>query len=180
MDYLCPLLTLEQTTVLQQDDSFSNVVDYIVQEHLSFDVQAGIQQFHHYDNACQAISNTIVQLQKKYSHYLECSMEVLSDLENANVLGYILAHHEDFDGNPKAYASFFLKVAPFHGHITTSSCNTTMDPYATDLLAFRPPTSACTVSSMRPPYLSYAEALKKLTHNYSPMPHCNTRGHVMK
>jgi hypothetical protein len=68
-------------------------------------------------------------------------MEVLSDLKNANILGCILAHHEDFDGNPKAYATFFLKVTPFHGHITNSSRNTTMDPYAADLLAFGPPMS---------------------------------------
>jgi hypothetical protein len=42
-------------------------------------------------------------------------MEVLSDLENANILGCILAHHKDFDNNPKAYATFFTKVAPFKG-----------------------------------------------------------------
>jgi hypothetical protein len=45
MDYTCPPLTPDQTTVLCQDESFSDVVDYIIQEHLSFDVQAGVQQF---------------------------------------------------------------------------------------------------------------------------------------
>jgi hypothetical protein len=42
-------------------------------------------------------------------------MEVLSDLENANILGHILAHHEDFDDNPKAYTTFFTKVTSFKG-----------------------------------------------------------------
>jgi len=32
-------------------------------------------------------------------------MEVLSTLENANVLGHILAHVEDFEGYPEAYAA---------------------------------------------------------------------------
>jgi hypothetical protein len=42
MDYTYPLLTLDQTTILRQDESFSDVVDYIIQEHLSFNVQAGV------------------------------------------------------------------------------------------------------------------------------------------
>jgi hypothetical protein len=62
MDYTCPPLTPDQTAILRQDESFSDVVDYIIQEHLLFDVQAGVQQFRHYDNACQAIQTTITQL----------------------------------------------------------------------------------------------------------------------
>jgi hypothetical protein len=162
VDYTCPLLTLDQTAVLRQDESFSDVIDYIIQEHLSFDVQAGVQQFHHYDNARQAIQTTITQLQDKYMHYLEHSMEVLSDLENANILGRILAHHEDFNDNPKAYTAFFIKVAPFKGHVTNSGHDTTIDPYAAGLISFGPPASAYTVSNMYyTPLLTYAEAVKK-------------------
>jgi hypothetical protein len=47
-------------------------------------------------------------------------MEVLSDLENANILGCIIAYHEEFNDNPKAYVAFFLKVTPFKGYITNS------------------------------------------------------------
>jgi hypothetical protein len=42
VDYTCPPLTLDQTAILRQDKSFSDVIDYIIQEHLSFDVQAGV------------------------------------------------------------------------------------------------------------------------------------------
>ena len=161
VDYICPVLTPEQTAILRQDEPFSEVVDYILQEHLPFDVQAGVQQYRHYDNAHQVITNMITSLQEKYSHYLECSVEVLSDLENANILGHILAHHKDFDGNPKAYAAFFLKVSLFQGHMTNSGRDTTVDPYAADLMSFGPPASACKpVSKMPRPWLTYAEALK--------------------
>src|SRR5437588_8414870 len=89
-------------------------------------------------------------------------MEVISDLENANVLGRILAHREDFDNNPKAYAAFFTKVAPFKGHVTNSSRDTTVNPYAAGLISFSPPASACTVSNMYYTLLlTYAEAVKK-------------------
>ena len=71
-------------------------------------------------------------------------MEVLSALENANVLGRILAHIEDFDGYPEAYATFFRAVAPFHGHITYSGTNTAIDRYMSGVIALGPPASACT------------------------------------
>jgi hypothetical protein len=104
-------------------------------------------------------------------HYLERLMEVLSDLENANVLGYILAHHKDFDDNPKAYTTFFTKVALFKGHVTNSSYDTTVDPYTTSLISFSPPASACTVSNMYYTLLlTYAEAVKK-SHVLPSMPH---------
>ena len=89
-------------------------------------------------------------------------MEVLSDLENANVLGHILAHHEDFNDNPKAYATFFTKVTPFKGHVTNSSHNTTVNLYAASLISFDLLASTCTVSNMYYTLLlTYAEAVKK-------------------
>ena len=51
VNYICPPLTPQQTAILQQDEPFSAVIDYILQEHLTFDVVAGVQQYRHYDNA---------------------------------------------------------------------------------------------------------------------------------
>jgi hypothetical protein len=45
-----------------------------------------------------------------------------------------------------------------------------VDPYSADLLALGPPASTCSVSPPHPPYLSYAEALKKSTRDYSSAP----------
>jgi hypothetical protein len=45
VDYTYSPLTPEQTTILYQDESFLDIIDYIIQEHLLFDMQAGIQQF---------------------------------------------------------------------------------------------------------------------------------------
>jgi len=71
-------------------------------------------------------------------------MEALSALENANILGCILAHVEDFKGYPEAYATFFRAVAPFHSHITYSGTNTAIDRYMSRAIALSPPASACT------------------------------------
>jgi len=71
-------------------------------------------------------------------------MEALSALENANILGRILAHVDDFEGYPEAYATFFCTVAPFHSHITYSGTNTAIDRYMSGAIALGPPASACT------------------------------------
>ena len=60
-------------------------------------------------------------------------------LENANVLGRILAHMEDFEGYPEAYTTFFCIVAPFHSHITYSGTNTAIDRYMSSAIALSPP-----------------------------------------
>ena len=70
-------------------------------------------------------------------------MEALSALKNANVLGRILAHMEDFEGYPKAYTTFFRAVAPFHGHITYSGTNTAIDCYMSSAITLSPPASVC-------------------------------------
>jgi len=70
-------------------------------------------------------------------------MEALSALKNANVLGRILAHMEDFKGYPEAYATFFRAVAPFHGHITYSGTNTAIDHNMSSMITLSLPTSAC-------------------------------------
>ena len=84
-------------------------------------------------------------------------MEVLSNLKNANMLGRILAHTEEFDGHPEAYASFFQAVSPFHRYITYSGTNIAIDRYMSGAIALGPPA----VSKPPPPYvhLTYADAL---------------------
>jgi hypothetical protein len=77
-----------------------------------------------------------------------------------------LAHYEDFNDNPKAYTTFFTKVAPFKGHVTNSGRDTTVDLYATGLISFGLPASAYIVSNIYyTPLLTYAKAVKK---SYTP------------
>ena len=71
-------------------------------------------------------------------------MEALSSLENANILGCILTHVEDFKGYPQAYANFFKHAAPFCGHITYSSTNTAINCYMSRAIVLGPPALACT------------------------------------
>jgi len=158
VDYLCPTLTPSQIEVLAKDKKYSEIVDWILGEHCPFDLMAGVGQYRHYLNACYATQKQINVLQEKHMYYLEKRMEVLSNLENANVLGCILAHTEEFDGHPKAYASFFQAVSPFHRHITYLGTNIAINRYMSGAIALGPPA----VSKPLPPYvhLTYADALR--------------------
>ena len=90
-------------------------------------------------------------------YYLKKRIEVLSDLKNANVLGCILTHTEEFDGHPKAYASFFQAITPFRGYITYLGTNIAINCYMSGAIALSPPT----ISKLPPSYMhiSYADIL---------------------
>jgi len=120
VNYLCPILTLSQLEILDSKAQCGEVIDWILAKHCPKDLLAGVLTYRHYQEAQYTTQHQINTLQEHHMHYLEKHMEALSALENANVLGCILTHIEDFDGYPKAYTNFFKSVTPFHGHITYS------------------------------------------------------------
>jgi len=144
VDYLCPILTPSQLEILDSKAQCGEVINWILAEHCPKDLLTGVLTYHHYQEAQYPTQCQINALQECHMHYLEKCMEALSALKNANILGHILAHIEDFDGYPKAYANFFKSVAPFHGHITYSGTKTAIDCYMSRAIALGPPTSVCT------------------------------------
>ena len=138
------MLTPSQLEVLDSKAQCGEVIDWILTEHCPKDLLAGVLTYHHYQEAQYATQHQINALQECHMYYLERHMEVLSVLKNANVLGCILAHMEDFEGYPEAYATFFRAVTPFHSHITYSGTNTAIDHYMSRAIALGLPASTCT------------------------------------
>jgi len=175
VNYLCPILTPSQLEILDSKVQCGEVIDWILTEHCPKDLLAGVLTYCHYQEAQYATQHQINALQERHMHYLEKRMEALSALENANILGCILAHIEDFDGYPKAYSNFFKSVAPFHGHITYSGTNTAIDHYMSRAIALGLPALACTptftpVCVPCPLPINHADQIKSL-HDYT----CYTR-----
>ena len=158
VDYLCPVLTPSQLQILDAKQPCGEVINWILVEHCPKDLLTGVLTYHHYQEAQYATQHQINALQECHMHYLEKCMEALSNLENANILGCILAYVEDFDSYPQAYTNFFKHAAPFHGYITYSGTNTAIDRYMSGAIALGPPALACTP-------LAYA----LLTHSLFPM-----------
>jgi len=144
VDYLCPILTPSQLEILDSKAQCGEVIGWMLAEHCPKDLLAGVLNYRHYQEAQYATQHQINTLQECHMHYLEKHMEALSALKNANILGRILTHIEDFDGYPKAYTNFFKSIAPFHGHITYSGTNTAIDRYMSGVIALSLPILACT------------------------------------
>ena len=171
VDYICPMLTPSQLEVLDSKVQCGEVINWILAEHCPKDLLAGVLTYRHYQEAQYATQRQINALQERHMYYLERRMEALSALENANILGRILAHMEDFKGYPKAYTTFFRAVTPFHGHITYSGNNTAIDCYMSGAIALSPPASACTpaftpVHVPCPLPIMYADQIHTL-HDYT-------------
>ena len=202
VDYLVPPLSPAQLAVLDGDTPYSAVIDYILLEHCPKDLLAGVLTYRHYYEAQQNVTRHINILQEKYSHYLERRMEALSALENANILGRILAHTEEFEGQPEAYASFFRAAAPFHGHVTYSGTNSNIDRYMSGAIAFGPPAGECHSPVRKPSYRELTNAdivnaynspsFAKISTYKAPIPSgprsnlrkrchkCRARGHIRR
>jgi hypothetical protein len=163
VDYRTPVLTADQIRVLRSGEPFTAIVDYIIDEHCPRELKAGIINYRYHDDTRQAIEGKIKALTHVAQHHLEKSLQALDFLEQANVLGRLLAHTEEFDDNPKAYSSFFNAVNPFNGHVTYSGTNTQIDQSLTNHLAFGPPASAVTVrkpTTSAKPFANRSQAVR--------------------
>ena len=94
VDYFCPPLTPLETTLLDPEGCCASAVNKVLKEHAPVDLIAGIQQYRHYRDTQYCIQSCANQLCQKELQYLEKAMEVLSGLENANVVGRIMAHND--------------------------------------------------------------------------------------
>ena len=97
--------------------------------------------------------------------YLEHSVCTLSELENANVLGHLLAHQDIFemelvDAAPepsdlRPYREFTRLAHGFKGYITNSALDPTINPYRSSRSP--PPTICCRRRGKSPQYRRPAE-----------------------
>ena len=99
MDRLCPPLTPEQLQLLNIQAPFASTITKIVNNYFPPDLTTGVHQYQFYKDTQYALQASIKSLQDKELQYLEGAMEVLSGLENANVLGRLLAHKDIISAN---------------------------------------------------------------------------------
>jgi hypothetical protein len=143
------------------------VVDYILDKHCPYELKAGVLNYRYHVDACQALEATIANLQERISKHLDHSLHVLDFLEQANILGQLIAHHDEFDEHPRAYTSFFKATAPFKGHITFSGNNTAVDYSMSAAHSFGLPASLCYEPQSGPSGPSAPRHTPNSSHRYS-------------
>jgi hypothetical protein len=130
IDYSCPAITPEQEGLFSTKAKFAPAIDHILAKFAPFDLTAAICQFQYYKDTQYAIQMAIHKLQEKEMRYVERAVEVLSDLENANVLGHILMHDGDIleytMENLDSHATLaYVKIAQsFEGRTVQSALDT--------------------------------------------------------
>ena len=113
-------------------------------------------------------------------------MEVLSNLENANILSCLITHAEEFDDDPHTYATFFQAVTPFHGQVTYSTCDTKVDTSMTTHIALGPPASVeLPYARLIQNYANTAKAIRAMpapttlrSHERKHCHKCHKLGHI--
>jgi hypothetical protein len=132
VDYLCPPLTYDQIQVLNPNAPFAGAINAVLRDHCPLDLVAGVQQYRHYKRTQLAIQQVANEMRRKEMKYLEKSIEVLGELENANVLGRILAHLDviatHLADDPMANLHFANAVRGFQGEIPYSARNPAINP----------------------------------------------------
>lgn len=90
VDYDTRTLTPQETRLFNTGEDFTTAVDFILQHCAPFDVISGIQHYRMYRDAANATQARIKAEQEKFMEQLERSMEVLSDLENADAFNRLI------------------------------------------------------------------------------------------
>ena len=106
-NYINPIITPEQLRLLDTREPFADAINHVVNEYFPLDLSAAVRQYQYFRETEYAIQRTIRNLQEKEMRYVEKAVSVLSDLENANVLGRLLAHAPEIEDR--------LFDAPWHG-----------------------------------------------------------------
>ena len=126
MDHLCPLLTPEQLQLLNSQAPFAFAITKVADNYFPPDLTAGVRQYQFYKDTQYTLQASVKSLEDKAQCYLEGTMEVLSRLENANVLECLLAHANIISTNllakdAQVYTFYTHLVRSFQGNITQST-----------------------------------------------------------
>ena len=128
VEYDASPLTPEQLRIFDASEPFAYAVSKVVDEYFPYDLLAAVQQYQFYKSTQYALQRTIQTARTKELKYSEKALEVLSEMENANVLGRLLAHMDVLSmtlaPKPDAHFAYIKAIRGFDGDIT----KTTLDP----------------------------------------------------
>src|SRR5260370_15323874 len=125
VDYPTQPLSPNEISHLDPKQRYTSARDKVIQEHLPYDLVAAINQYCYYKDLQYKAQGKNQEFRNKGMKYLEHAMEVLSDLENANVLGRIYPAYEyeileNLDGKQSTGYAFYDALdnwenpIPFH------------------------------------------------------------------
>src|SRR6266852_4232479 len=135
--YISSPLSINHGQLLDSEALYAPAVNKVIDTHFPRDLAAGVRQYQHYNETWYSIQKMIRKLQAKEMRYLERAVEVLSELECANVIGHLLAHLDTLSKvliqDVQAHLQFSNRISGFQGHIPVNACNLTKPLMRTNL-----------------------------------------------
>src|SRR6267154_1338935 len=132
VDYICPPLTQEQLSIFDRDSPFADAVNRIINEQMPLHLSAIIRCYQHHKDTQYGHQQQIRDLQDQEQRHLERAMCILSELENANVLGRLIAHGDEIlhslTSDQFAAGRFCRIMHHFKGTITQSAIDAAPNP----------------------------------------------------
>ena len=133
VDYYCPPMTSEQLTLFDAKAPYASAVNRVLNENFPLVLSAAVRRYQFYKEEQYAAQERIRRLQEKERNCLEKAMCVLSEMENANVIGRLFLYEDEIlnalTHNQPAASLFLRAIHPFRGVIPTSALDSTPNPW---------------------------------------------------
>ena len=125
VDYDSPPLTPEQLCIFDASEPYAYAVSKVVNKYFPYDLLAMVWQYQFYKSTQYALQHTIQTACTKELKYSKKALEVLSEMENTNVLGHLLAHMDVLSmalaPKPNAHFAYIKAIRGFDGDITETT-----------------------------------------------------------
>ena len=125
VEYDAPPLTPEQLRIFDASEPFAYAVSKVVDEYFPYDLLAAVWQYQFYKSTQYALQCTIQTTRAKELKYSMKALEILLEMENANILGCLLAHMDVLSmalaSKPDAHFAYIKMIRGFDGDITETA-----------------------------------------------------------
>src|SRR6202789_1244367 len=133
--YHCPSLTPEQIKLLDPTEGHAQAVRQVIEDQFPLPLSAAFKRSHHYRRQQYYLQHHTRLLKAREEKYTEKAIEVLSQLENANVIGRLCAHEDDLlrqlTADHKRSDLFFELLRSYSGPVTLSALDARANPFRT-------------------------------------------------
>src|ERR1700674_927963 len=126
-------MTPEQLTLFDAKAPYASAINRVLNENFPLVLSAAVRRYQFYKEEQYAAQERIRRLQEKERNCLEKAMCVLSEMENANVIGRLFLYEDEIlnalTHNQPAASLFLRAIHPFRGVIPTSALDSTRNPW---------------------------------------------------
>jgi hypothetical protein len=129
--YTTPHLTPEQILLLDPAEGHAQAVRQVVEDHFPLHLSTALKCYHFYKRSQYQVQHHIRLLKEREYKYTEKALDILEQLESANVVGQLRTHEDDILSQlaveQKKSDSFLNLLRSYSGPVTFSA----LDPRAT-------------------------------------------------